>query len=186
MILFIICLFLLIFFIIKIKEELKIIYKTNNIESENSNIYNESITNEILLPYEKKNYFLTMNELSFYRVLINHIENNKLKYVIIPRANLKEFIYVTEYDKSIHTIYWNKIKSKHVDFLICTENLHPIIAIELDDKSHQNYDRITRDDFVNNLFKHIKIKLIHIKASEFYNDETIKNLFNIENINTNS
>ena len=39
--------------------------------------------------------------------------------------------------------------AKHLDFVICNKDLAPVVAIELDDASHDAEDREERDDFVD-------------------------------------
>jgi Protein of unknown function (DUF2726) len=56
----------------------------------------------------------------------------------------------------------NKILPKHIDFLICDSNFKPVIAIELDGKSHDAPDRVSRDKFVDDLFENCNLKLIRV------------------------
>jgi len=44
----------------------------------------------------------------------------------------------------------SKIWAKHVDFLICNQKFEPVLAIELNGKSHLAQNRIDRDTFVRN------------------------------------
>ena len=48
-------------------------------------------------------------------------------------------------------------------------------CIELDDKSHERPERIERDNFINQLFNDLKIKLLRIKAKPEYNKSEIEN-----------
>jgi len=48
----------------------------------------------------------------------------------------------------------NRIKSNHVDFLICDRvTTEPLYVIELDGSSHNRLDRRERDDFVKELYQ---------------------------------
>lgn len=51
---------------------------------------------------------------------------------------------------------------KHVDFLICDRNFKPVLAIELDGKSHQRKDRIERDILIDQIFEDVDLKLERI------------------------
>ncbi|MCE0498783.1 MAG: DUF2726 domain-containing protein [Methylacidiphilales bacterium] len=64
---------------------------------------------------------------------------------------------------------FNRIQSKHVDFLLCkSDDLSPLVAIELDDKTHAANDRQERDRFLNDLFANSRIKLLRIPAQKSY------------------
>jgi len=72
-------------------------------------------------------------------------------------------------DRSTTTAARNKIQSKHVDFVLCrSDDLSPLAAIELDDKSHGRSDRRERDEFLNSLFADSPIKLLRIPAQHTY------------------
>ena len=49
------------------------------------------------------------------------------------------------------------------------------LCIELDDKTHEQKERIERDNFVNQLFKDLKIQLLRIKVNNYYNKIDIEN-----------
>lgn len=60
-----------------------------------------------------------------------------------------------------------RISQKHVDFLICrNDDWMPMLAIELDDDSHERKDRKERDMFVNALFASTAIPLLRIHVRE--------------------
>ena len=58
----------------------------------------------------------------------------------------------------------NKIRSKHVDFVLCDEKLVAQYIIELDDSSHDRSDRKERDDFVDEVVESVGYKIIHTRA----------------------
>ena len=113
----------------------------------------EKIENENLSSlYEKKTYLLTQDELKFYKLLKSITNKNNLNlfsqvalYEIIKSKNIKDF---------------NKIKSKTIDFVITDVNCKIKLCIELDDPTHIKENRQKRDEFVDNLFKELNIKLV--------------------------
>ena len=111
---------------------------------------------------------MTPSELSFYRTLHEAING----CVIIPQAHLSMFL-----DHEIKGQSWKaafaRINGKSVDFLICTNDMKPLIAIELDDNTHNQPDRKTRDDFVNSIMTNTNMPLLRFKAGE-WNSEIIK------------
>ena len=134
----------------------------------------EKIENEDLSSlYEKKTYLLTQNELKFYKLLKSITDKNNL--------NLFSQVALYEIIKSKNIKYFNKIKSKTIDFVITDVNCKIKLCIELDDPTHIKENRQKRDKFVDNLFKELNIKLIRIPYWEFDNIENI--LINKLNLN---
>jgi hypothetical protein len=71
----------------------------------------------------------------------------------------------------------NRVAQKHVDFLLVrSADTKPLLAIELDDKSHQAADRKKRDIFLNQLFADVKLPLIRIPVQRSYNASTIREM----------
>lgn len=68
---------------------------------------------------------------------------------------------------------FSRINGKSVDFLICTNDMKPLMAIELDDSTHDQPDRKNRDEFVNSIIMSANIPLLRLKAGE-WNSEIIK------------
>lgn len=66
--------------------------------------------------------------------------------------------------------YYNRIASKHVDYLLCEpDTMKPLFAVELDDASHNRADRKARDEFVDKVFQAAGLPLIHVTAQREYN-----------------
>lgn len=119
-------------------------------------------------PYKKKRYFFSVAELKFFEVLKEVIGDN---YYIFPKVRVCDI--VNSEDKNNYSQF-NRIKSKHVDFLICTKD--PIaskIIIELDDSSHNHKSRIKRDKFIDEVFASSEIPIIHVKVKSFYDKEIL-------------
>jgi very-short-patch-repair endonuclease len=120
-------------------------------------------------PYIKKKYFFTMAELKFYKTLQEIMGD---KYYIFPKVRISDLI-EAKYSKTRYK-WFNKIKSKHVDFLICDKD--PITSkaiIELDDSSHSSISTKTRDQFVNEAFANAGIPTVHVRARSKYNKEDL-------------
>lgn len=119
------------------------------------------------LPYHQRENFLSPAELSFYKVLQ---ETVKHKAILTVKVNLSDIIKVKSKDNSVFRTYTNKIDRKHVDYLLCDPvTMCPLVALELDDKSHQRKDRQERDKFVNEVFSTAGLPLLHIPAQRAYN-----------------
>ena len=117
------------------------------------------------IPYRKKDYLLTKAELSFYKVLKSVVDDDLL---IFSKVRLVDLLWLSKGTKNRQT-YLNKIMSKHVDFVLCKNNtLSPVLAIELDDLSHQEGRRQERDKFVNEVFHKAGLPLLRIQAKRSY------------------
>jgi hypothetical protein len=82
-------------------------------------------------------------------------------------------------DRSARQSALNKINSKHVDFILCRiDDLSPILAIELDDKSHEREDRQKRDLFLDEIFAASNLPLIRFKVQKTYRTEDIAQKLN--------
>ena len=118
--------------------------------------------------YTKKACVMTQHELIFYKTLLEAVSG----CVIIPQAHLSMFL-----DHKVYGQNWSRafsrINGKSVDFLICTNNMKPLIAIELDDNTHDRPDRQKRDIFVNSIISDANMPLLRFKGDE-WNSEIIK------------
>lgn len=121
--------------------------------------------------YYPKDYIITENELKLYKILLEIAK--ELNLILLCQVSLYSIIQ-TKYrnDK-----YFNKIKSKSIDFvLIKKENGKIELCIELDDSTHNYESRIERDKFINKLFNDLRINLLRIKTQKQYNRNELENL----------
>ncbi|MCL2860287.1 MAG: DUF2726 domain-containing protein [Oscillospiraceae bacterium] len=137
--------------------------KQENKDFTNSNVQTSA--------YKSKTYLFTQTELMFYKQLVK--VTDKLNLVIFPKIRIADIVNID--NKSKYIEYFNKVKSKHVDFLICDKSNCKIrFCIELDDYTHNREKQIQNDNFKNTLFNEIGIKLLRIKVSNFYNVEELQ------------
>lgn len=125
--------------------------------------------------FTPKQYFFSYHELEFYRLLYNFLcQNHPWKYSIFPKVRLLDLA------DTKYKINYNKISSKHVDFLIVDQTKHcsPILAIELNWPSHETKDMHDRDSFVAEFFKIIDINFLTIHNEEIKNIEEISKKIN--------
>lgn len=62
-----------------------------------------------------------------------------------------------------------RVSQKHVDFLLChPETLKPLVAVELDDRSHDRADRKARDVFVDQSFASAGLPIVHVPVTGHY------------------
>lgn len=122
-------------------------------------------------PYKQK-FLLTKTEYAFYKILKEKCDSYDL--IICPKVRLEDFIYVSGTKEVLK--YRGYIKSRHVDFLICDNDLHIKAGLELDDNSHNTEEAKRIDDFKNQLFETIGIKLFRIKTVKEEYETEIHNM----------
>jgi very-short-patch-repair endonuclease len=124
------------------------------------------------MPYEKIPFLLTKAENSFYQVL-RHILGSD--FHIYPKVRISDIVKVEKGTKNRQAAF-NRIQSKHVDFLLCNQHSRPVLVIELDDSSHNTAKAQKTDRFKDELFKTVGLRCVRIPASSSYNTEQIKSL----------
>lgn len=100
---------------------------------------------------------LTANEKSQYDRLQSTAV--KLRLSLFTKVRLADIVEPVNGIKNWKTLF-NKIRSKHVDFLMCDRNMKPVCVIEIDDSSHDKDDRKQRDKFVDFILKDVGIPTI--------------------------
>ena len=121
---------------------------------------------EKLLPYKAKQYLFNKSEHEFLKELHRQLDANR--YMIFPKVRLADFIEVAVRGKEYQG-WWNKIRSKHVDFLVWdAQNNKIAFAIELDGRSHQSEKVQKRDDFINRLYERVEVRLERVKTGGNY------------------
>lgn len=113
--------------------------------------------------YSKRYYFFTKNELYFYRALLPIATQMNLTVFAKPRlADIIE----PKKGAGNRDACFTRIKSKHIDFLLCEQlQIKPVLAIELDDSSHDVPKRIERDKFVDHAMKSAGLPILHVRSS---------------------
>jgi len=120
-------------------------------------------------PYKLRDDFLSPAEFSFYQVL-NSIVSKRL--IVLCKVRLADIFFVSQ--PNLNLSYFNRIAQRHVDFLICRpDTMKPVVAIELDDSSHNSPSRRERDEFLDALFKAADFPLVHMPLHHQYSAHEI-------------
>lgn len=98
------------------------------------------------LPYEMNETILTERERSFYRILRPIAD--KLELQICPKVRVADIVSIKKGTRDWQK-WFNKIRSKHVDFLLCDYDMNIVLIIELDDRSHET-ERAKKNDALKN------------------------------------
>jgi len=123
-------------------------------------------------PYERMNSILTPAEQHFYKVLSSVIEGQA---IIMAKVRVADLLKIRKSIKEKHFWdYFSKISQKHIDFvLVDPQSFITLCVIELDDKSHLNFDRMKRDRFVNQVMAQTGIPLYRFSVRRRYNRSKI-------------
>jgi len=96
-------------------------------------------------------------------------------YHIFPKVRMIDYIKpVDEWSYAIRNKIWNK----HVDFLICNKDFKPVLAVEINGKSHQRTDRVARDLFVRNVYAAVGLPIVFVEIGTNF-QEAIRQILEI-------
>lgn len=124
-------------------------------------------------PYARRKKLMTRSEIDFFRVLRDAVNNEWEIFAMVRIADMLSIRDGTRNQRS----WLNRILSKHVDFVICDrDTLEILVAIELDDASHNRPDRIERDAFVNDAFADAGLPLIRVPTADSYDKSRLRRL----------
>jgi hypothetical protein len=118
------------------------------------------------MPFRRVQTLLTPAERSFYGVLMQAVAGRAV--IVAMKVRLVDLVEVKKGVEKWQS-WKNKIISKHVDFVICrADTTEPILAIELDDKSHARAGRVERDKFLDECLAAAGLPLVRIAAARAY------------------
>jgi hypothetical protein len=114
--------------------------------------------------YRVRDDFLSRAEFAFYSALRAAVGD---RAVICPKVRIADLLF------DPHQRGWsggfNKISQRHVDFVLCDPvTMHPLAAIELDDRSHEREDRQDRDAEVDAAFQSARFPLARFPVQTSY------------------
>ena len=127
--------------------------------------------------YQKKNFFMSKAEHECYKALIKALGD---RFCIFAQVHLSTIV-----DHKIKGQSWkgafSHINRKSVDFVLCEkEYISPILAIELDDSSHERPDRQKRDCEVERILDDAGVSLLRIKNHGRFDPEVLNEKVNIK------
>ena len=100
-------------------------------------------------PYKLTRSLLTSSEKACYVALVLASGG---RYLIFAKVRLADLC--QDLDRWADTGAFNQVSSKYVDFVLCDRTtFRPMLAIELDDRSHLRANRRDRDAFVDGVFR---------------------------------
>jgi len=122
------------------------------------------------LPYKIKSTIMSEHERLLFcnlRIILNP------NYDVYPQVNLDKIFCVERQRAYKYYLGWlRRINQKSVDFLVVKKDTQsPVFAIELDDSTHEDEDRIDRDKFVGELFKRNNFPLVRFNPGQYKIEE---------------
>lgn len=122
---------------------------------------NTSLSNDLPIAgaYQPR-WLFSYNEKYAYTLLKPIAE--ELGYTVFAKVRLLDLIEPVKGIRKYKT-YFYKIQAKHVDFVLCDQNLVAEWIIELDDSSHDRPDRQERDRFVDEAVTSVGYKILHVR-----------------------
>lgn len=102
---------------------------------------------------------LTQREQKQYE-LLKRIADEK-NALICPKVRLLDLVTPVQGARNYKSLM-SKVMSKHVDFVICNQEMYVLGIIELDDRTHLRQDRIERDEFVDTVLQSAGYRIKHV------------------------
>ena len=122
-------------------------------------------------PFEAQKSIMTPSEKKFFNILRSFDFGEG--YYLFSKVRLADIVMV-EKDCPKKGRFITKILSKHIDFLFCDSTTYsPLLAIELDDSSHNTKEAKKRDSDKNNILKAAGIPLIRVKLCKNYDESEL-------------
>ena len=142
--------------------------------------YSKHEKQQIYNPYQRAD-ILTPTEYKFWEKLYFKCSSHNL--IVCPKVRMEDIIHVDKYHKNREALR-GKIKSRHIDFIICDSHLRVLAGLELDDRSHLSQKAQQADIFKNEVFNSLDIPLFRIKVEPTkYSEEIGKVISGLKNMN---
>ncbi len=126
-----------------------------------------------LYNYKRKDFLISRPEHEFFDILVEVVGN---QYYVFPQVHLDAIVYPQKYSGK-RVFPFRHINQKSVDFVICDKAyIKPLLAIELDDRTHEREDRKERDVEVERILREAEFPLLRVGNSGHFDKEEIKRL----------
>lgn len=124
-------------------------------------------------PYERRQKLFSDAERSFLGVLD---QTFGARYRVFGKVGLLDIVKTaTGLSNSARSSAFNRIRGRHLDFVLCDpRTLEIMAAVELDDSSHEHVSRQDRDRFVDRALSSAGVPLIRFKAQRAYNPNDVR------------
>ena len=124
--------------------------------------------NVALRPFFRRKYLLSVAERRFFEVLRRVVGET----LVFPKVRLADLVGVDD-RHFLRKANFDYIKAKHIDFVVCDAAMSPVVAIELDDKSHLRPDRRARDRDVNRVLELAALPILRVPVRPTYDEQEL-------------
>ena len=116
------------------------------------------------LPYRSRPALLSRGELAFYLVLLEVVGG---RFGISIKPRLADVVWCPP--RLFRTGIGGRVSQKHLDFVLYDPGTTAVVlAIELDDRSHDRDGRQARDQFVDEVLELCGVALLRVRAARGY------------------
>ena len=113
---------------------------------------------------------LTQGELTFYRALIPVVS---ARHVVMVKVRLADLVEVNGRGKGAGAAR-NRVIAKHVDFVLCgLDSMEPVLVIELDDATHDDWGRQASDAVKDGALASAGLPVLRVRAAGKYGSAEI-------------
>lgn len=130
--------------------------------------------------FERIGPLLSDAELNFYRLLVKVLAhprdpNGPPQAVVMSKVRVPDLIRVRKgLGRSERSSAFNRIKSKHVDFVLCEPvTMRVMCVIELDDKSHRSEKVQRRDALMDSIYAAAGLPILHVDCRRGYSMQEV-------------
>lgn len=121
--------------------------------------------------FEPKRYIITYTELKYYKDFLDMAK--RLDLILLTKVSIYNLIKIK--DTLYKRIAFKQCGHETIDFILADkETCRMRVCIQLDDPYNKK-ERLKIDNFINELFDELNIKLIRIKIDEDFNKEYLEN-----------
>ncbi len=124
------------------------------------------------LPYRRRDYLLSGRELALYKLFASVLQNSP--YAAFPRVNLEDVVTVS-IEADNRTEYFNRIKNRYVDILVCErDELRPVLIIIAEGQGEpRKKQQVLEDRFVRSAADAAGIKYLPINLNNLPDNEEL-------------
>ncbi|HEU6448346.1 MAG TPA: DUF2726 domain-containing protein [Verrucomicrobiae bacterium] len=125
--------------------------------------------------YEAIPAFLSSAERSFFGVLQQAVASD---FQIFAKVRLADIVRpIKSSSRSGWQSAFNRITGKHVDFVLCdSKSLGVVVVVELDDRTHERFERGIRDSLVDAALRDAAIPILRVPARQNYSPMQIREM----------
>lgn len=121
--------------------------------------------------FETKRYIITYTELKYYKDLLDMAK--RLDLILLTKVSIYNLIQIK--DTLYKKIAYRQCGHETIDFIFADkESCRMRVCIQLDDP-YNKLEREKKDNFINELFEELDIKLIRIQINKDFNKEYLEN-----------